>query len=46
MTKDQIKRIAKVVIPLLVAVAATYGYVDAPAPNDCPPVLETPDAGE
>jgi hypothetical protein len=50
MTKDQIKKLAKVIVPALLALGAAYGYVDQsctcsePAPSA--PVLEVPDAGK
>ena len=51
MTKDQVKKILTAVVPLLVAIGATYGYVDqscvCSAPDvipDPPVVLDAPDA--
>lgn len=29
MTKDQVKKITKAVVPMLLALAAAYGYVDS-----------------
>jgi hypothetical protein len=49
MTKDQIKKIIKLVLPVLLAIGATLGYVDSnsacsePAPSA--PTLEL-DAGK
>jgi hypothetical protein len=51
MTKDQVKKLVRYALPLLLAVGATYGYVDqsctCSAPAETPaPAVESPDAGE
>lgn len=40
MTKDQIKKLAKVVVPLILALASAYGYVDASCTCSDPTVQE------
>ena len=51
MTKEQIKKLVKVLLPSLLALGAAYGYVDqsctCSAPlESAPVVLDAPDAGE
>lgn len=50
MTKDQAKRILKVVIPVALAIGAALGYVDENCTCEQPPAapavnLDAPDAG-
>lgn len=46
MTKEQVKKIAKVIVPLLLAIAGAYGYVDSNCTCEAPASAEPVDAGE